>query len=274
MKKWALRFLISALIEFLPVISPAIVNRQPGARSAALSSATVALPGIESVFHNPAGITSLKHTSVTLYYESLFLLKEFPLMACGVIIPTNSGSFGFGFQRLGNTIYQEGKAKIAYSKTLGDHIYAGIGFDYLYEKMPENRDLSSAFTVEGGVMGCISEQLMAGVFIFNPVQAKMNFPGGKTEIPPGGEAGFAWFPHSTLVLCGELEKVRNQPARVRTGVEYTPDEAISFRCGVYGAPLTFSMGSGFQFRRFRFDIAFSYHDALGLTPRAGISWIP
>ena len=102
----------------------------------------------------------------------------------------------------------------------------------------------------------------------------MNSPGGKTEIPPGGEAGFAWFPHSTLVLCGELEKVRNQPARVRTGVEYTPDEAISFRCGVYGAPLTFSMGSGFQFRRFRFDIAFSYHDALGLTPRAGISWIP
>ena len=272
MKKWALRFLISALIEFLPVISPAIVNRQPGARSAALSSATVALPGIESVFHNPAGITSLKHTSVTLYYESLFLLKEFPLMACGVIIPTNSGSFGFGFQRLGNTIYQEGKAKIAYSKTLGDHIFAGIGFDYLYEKMPENRDLSSAFTVEGGVMGCISEQLMAGVFIFNPVQAKMNsreakrkFPGRKPVLP-----GF----HSTLVLCGELEKVRNQPARVRTGVEYTPDEAISFRCGVYGAPLTFSMGSGFQFRRFRFDIAFSYHDALGLTPRAGISWIP
>ncbi len=100
MKKWALRFLISALILYLPAINLAMTNRLPGARSAALSKATVALSGNESLFHNQAGIAFSESHSLFIAVESGYMLKELSLMAIGAVLPIHGGTFGGSFYRI------------------------------------------------------------------------------------------------------------------------------------------------------------------------------
>jgi len=274
MKKWALHFLISAVLDFLPFATMSTDLRPAGARSLALSWSTVALPGVESVFQNPAGTTGVERISFTLFYESPFLVKEFSAMAAGVILPTPSGNFGGSYWQLGNSLYRENKITLSYAKKLGMGKSAAIRFDYLSERMPENRELSTAVTVEGGVIASISEQWQAGFHVFNPVAARLNTPGGKEVIPWSGEAGIAWSPDPGLLLCGEVEKTRSRPVSLRIGAEYSPHRELAFRAGVCGVPLRFTLGAGFRFNPFWFDIAFSYHGALGFTPSAGITRTP
>jgi hypothetical protein len=234
----------------------------------------VALPGVESVFLNPAGISLPERFSFSLFYDNPFLVKEFSIMAAGVVLPTPTGSFGVSFLQMGNAVYHENKTGLSYAKKLGDHLSAGIRFDYLSERMPESREPSTAFTVEGGMITALSERLRAGVYIFNPVAARLHTPGGKAVIPWSGEAGIVWSLHPTLLLCGEVEKTQHRPLSLRTGAEYSPSPEIAFRAGVSGAPLLFTMGAGFRFSQIWFHIAFSYHSALGFTPSAGITRMP
>ncbi len=274
MKKWALRFLISAVIELLPFVTTATGYRPAGARSSAMAYSTVALPGVESVFLNPAGISFPERFSFSLFYDTPFLVKEFSIMAAGVVLPTPTGSFGASFLQMGNGVYHENNTGLTYAKKLGDRLSAAIRFDYLSERMPESREPSTAFTVEGGILTTISERLRAGFYMFNPVAARLNTPGGKEVIPWSGEAGIAWSLHPTLLLCGEVEKTQNRPLSLRTGAEYSPGRDIAFRAGVSGSPILFTMGAGFRFSQIWFNIAFSYHGALGFTPSAGITRMP
>lgn len=274
MKKWALRFLISALILFLPVLNQAMTNRQPGARSAALSMATVALPGNESLFHNQAGIAFLEKHSLFMACESGFLLKELSLMAIGAILPTRGGTFGGSFYRMGSPLYSENKAGIAYSKKLGRNLAAAIQFDYLSERLPENRESFQAFTFEGGFLCTLSDRVTAGFHLFNPVMAGMATSEGKLPLPWSIRAGTSWFLNPALLLCTEIAKNENEPVTLKTGFEYSPVPEVAIRAGAGGGPLVFSLGAGFSFRSLRFDVAFNLHQTLGLTPTAGISWTP
>lgn len=274
MKKWALRFLISALILYIPVIDQAMTNRLPGARSLALSGSTVALTGHESLFHNQAGIAFLERHSLFIACESAFMLKEFSLMAAGGVLPTAWGTFGVSFYRMGSSLYSENKAGIAYAKKLGSRLAASIQFDYLTEKLPENRQAFRTVTFEAGVLCHLSPKVATGFHIFNPVGAHPEISGSTIPLPWSIRAGSVWNLNPALLLCAEVAKNEDGPVHFKTGIEYSPVREIVIRAGAGGDPLAFTLGAGFLFRDFRFDVAFSHHHALGLSPAAGITWMP
>jgi hypothetical protein len=274
MKKWALHFLIFMMSLMSSFLTRAYENHLSGARSAALANASVALAGSEAVFHNPALLTCEQKLSLTISYESRFLLKELSLMAAGIAIPVHSGSFGGNYVQFGSGAYRENRLSLMYAKKLGKHFSSAIGFDYLSERLPENSKPFSALSVDIGVAAGTPGKLMIGLHIFNPVRVKLELPGGKVTIPSHIRLGNTWKVTDWLLFCSELDFIGVKPAGIHTGLEFNPFPEISVRVGVSGCPAQISAGTGFRMGRITFNIAFSHHGNLGFTPTAGISFVP
>ena len=274
MKKWALHFLIFMFFIFEPVGAKAFENHLPGARSAAMAGATVALPGSEALFQNPSSLSYEEKLSFILSYESRFLMKELSLMAAGIILPTRSGTFGGSYIRFGTGVYQENRIGLVYAKKLGKLISAAVGFDYLSVTLPENSRPFSALTVESGLTAGIPGKYTGALYVFNPVMAKLKLPGGKVPVPWSVRVGNTWFINNWLLLCSELDFTPKKPAGLHTGLEFNPSPEISVRAGISGCPFQITAGAGFKMGNVVFDIAFSHHGYLGFSPTAGIRFTP
>jgi len=272
MKKWALHFLISAWALSIPVVNQAVTHRIPGARSAALSQATVAYPGAELLFGNPAAAAFEKRVSALVSYDSPFLVRELSLLAAGVVLPLKPGTFGLAYSQSGVASWCERKAALSYSMSLGRALAAGIQFDLIAQSLPENRDPCLMATIEGGMVATLSPRLHAGFHLFNPVRARLPTPWGHEKPLTTLRGGTCWHLTPELLLCTETEKHSDTPLRVKTGLEILIPGYAALRCGVASAPLTFSLGAGFLFRKTTFDIAFGYHGLLGFSPSAAFTW--
>ncbi len=251
-----------------------MTNRMPGARQASLSYATAALTGPRSLFDNPAGIAFSDVFHAAMACESRFLLREFSLMAVGVVLPVGPGAFGFSFSQTGSGIYHERKGALTYATPLGREIAAAVQFDLFAEKFPENRDPCLMVTVETGLVAALSGRLHVGVHLFNPVGARMNTPWGKEKPLQNVRCGTAWQPSPQLLFCAEVAKATRTPVRVKSGIEFSPSPSCAIRCGAATSPLTFSLGTGFPVGKLLFDIAFTTQEVLGFSPSATLSWQP
>jgi hypothetical protein len=69
-----------------------------------------------------------------------------------------------------------------------------------------------------------------------------------------------------LLLVTELSKDITYAARLRGGMEYSPNEQFYLRIGVQGAPVEFSGGFGMKWDRLMLDLGTNYHQILGWTP--------
>lgn len=272
-KVWIKRILLFITAALYPEVTGAIDNRLPGARATSLSSAVVALPGSEGLFHNQAGLAYIDNISAVISYESEFLLKELSLMAAGIVVPTATGTFSAAYCRFGAGPYNENKFGLAYSRKFGNIISAALQFDYLSENYPENSSPFIAFTVEGGLIIGNQDKFLAGIHFFNPVMAEMKMPWGKETIPRTIRAGSSWMLVPGLIFCSEMEKTNKLPVVFKTGIEYNLHPAVSIRAGMSCTPLKISGGAGFHLGKMLFDVAFSYHGNLGFTPSAGITFV-
>jgi hypothetical protein len=274
MKKWALHFLIFMLYTHSPANAQAFEPQFTGARSAALGYASVALTGVDALFHNQAGIATVKNLSFILSCESRFMLKELSLMAAGMVIPSESGTFGWSYTQLGTGEYRDNNIRLALAKELGQYFSAAVAFDYLSERLPENSRPFSTMTIECGVITGVMGKWSAGVHVFNPVMAKIKLPLGKVEVPWRVRSGFAWYLTPFLMQCNEVDFMPGKPPSLHTGLEFSPYPEISIRAGISGNPPELSGGAGFRMGKFDFDISFIYHVYLGFTPVAGITVQP
>lgn len=264
-------WVIIILLTF-SLVSRATENRFTGARSLALSNASVALPGSEALFHNQAGIGSYNRISLSVAYESKFAMKEYALMSMGAIVPFKMAIVGVSFYQFGNSVYRENKIGLTLARNFGDKLSMALQFDYFSETIPENREALTAITVEFGVMYRLHEKLTGGFHIFNPVKSTLSSPSGKIELPYTARLGGVWHINRELFIAGEIEKQKSTELKLKTGAEYTMKN-VSFRLGISGAPLAPSGGVGFYFGKFQFDIAFAYYQNLGFSPSAGLIFV-
>jgi len=262
------------VISLFPGRICALDNLHPGARAGSLSGSFAALPGIESLFHNQAGLSYLDRTSCYLTCENRFLLKELSLMAAGIAFPSSRGTFSTSFYRFGSDVYNTCKTGAAFARKFGKSVSGGFQFDLISEKYPENRFPFFAWVAEFGIMAGNPQKFLAGFHFYNPMMARMKTGWGVEPLPRCMRAGYSWIPGVGVILCGEVEKTNRSKPLYKTGIEFTPHPVLSFRAGVCSRPLKFTGGIGFRQGKVTFDLGFSYHGNLGYSPLAGITITP
>lgn len=250
-----------------------ISNYPAGARSAALSHATVSLSDCWSSFNNQAGIASLKSICSGIYHESRFGIEELSYTAATVSVPLKHTTASISISQFGKGIYKEQKFGLALAKRLSNRISAGIQLDYFLKTMPEVDRPYSLATAEAGFLLAPSDHMMVGIHLFNPVRQGYNTLTGKYKMPSIIRIGAHQRLNESVLIAAEAYKLSQFPPEVRTGIEFFPAESLVLRFGASGRPFRYSAGAGFLYNKLSVDIGFAYQDIIGLTPSVSLQFL-
>jgi hypothetical protein len=264
-------FLFTFLIIFIvaPLFSQNGHFNIAGARASALGNTGVNFRDIQSVFSNQAGLARLENAAATVFGQQRFLLQELQQVGFGAALPTNSGTIGLNVQYFGNESYNEQKIGLAYGRKLMEKLSIGAQMNVLRTSIPEYGSLST-FTFELGLQSDINSQISLAAHLFNPL--RLETVEGEI-LPTVLTLGAAYRPTPLTAVFLELEKDVSRPLMVKSGIEYQIVEALKLRTGIATNPTLFSFGLGLDMKKGPLiDIAASYHQLLGFSPTAGLTY--
>lgn len=254
---------------------PTMTNSQnypTGGRAIALANAFVSISDPWSSFHNQATLADLRTISAGVFHESRFLIDELTLTAGTFILPTKTGNLAVSFYQFGKGTFKEHKFGFAYTKQLSENLNAGLQFDYFSKHYPENEKAFGFATFEIGFSYHFSKRITIGTHLFNPVKNGIETNFGKQKYPSifriGGDYEFPDF----VLLVFEAQKTSNQSPQFKSGLEFSPYKNLAFRIGVSGKPMQLSSGFGYRYKQVSTDVAFSYHQNLGITPSVSLQF--
>jgi len=255
----------------MPQSVKAVENLRAGARSLALSHASVSFSDPWAAFHNQAGLAGLPGVAAGAFIESKFGIDELSLAAGTFTLQYGEGNFAISLYRFGKGTFYEDKIGVAYARKLSGKWKAGIQLDYFSMLFPENERATGFATFEGGLLYLPSERLHLGVHIFNPVTEGIRWPAGKDKMPVVLRTGCHFNLNKILLLAVEAEKDNLHPPLYKTGIEFMPLENFFIRMGFSGKPAKYTAGIGYITGMISADIGFSYHGNLGMTPSVAIN---
>ena len=277
------------LINWLPVLwmtitslsgfSQALSHDASGGRAGAMGNATVAFSDFWSVYNNQAGLSRIESITAGINYQNRFLVKELGHNAAGFVLPTKTGVFGASMQYFGYSLFNETKIGLAYARSFGEKFSTGIQLDYFSRHIAEGYGNASAFTFELGIQTLVSEGVILGVHIFNPVQS--GYSGiDSDQIPTVFTLGILYEITDEVLIMVESEKDLDYKPLLRSGLEYRLVEQVCFRLGFstlpsregesgFSAANLFTFGFGYEWNNLVTDLSASIHQTLGWSP--GIS---
>ena len=247
-------------------ISAQSANNPVSARYAGMAGTAVALPDPWSGFQNQAGLALVRDPSMSIHYENHFLIPENSIKALTANIPVTKGTIAVSYSFFGFTRYYESRAGLAFGKTFGDRLAAGIQVNYLMTGQSADYGNMHAVVPEGGIMVRPMDQLTIGFHLFNP--ARQHYPQSHDQVIPSVmQIGVGYRIIDQVLLCAEAEKATLEKQVWKAGCEYEMIRNLNLRFGVSSAEMSrFAVGLGYTFHYFTLDFALSHHQWLGLTP--------
>jgi hypothetical protein len=246
-------------------------NYPAGARSSALSNASVTLYDAWGTFNNQAGLAFLKGPTFGFHFENRFLVKEFSMQAGTFALPFKPGTIGVCYRYFGYSKYYESKFGLAYSRKFTKHFSVGIQVDYLQTHLAEGYGNYNAVAAEIGVMAEPVKNLSFGFHLYNPTRVKRNAP-FEEEIPTVMRLGFGYHFEGKASLFVETEKDLDQVPIFKGALEVKSFENLFLRGGFSSGYEQYSFGLGYKYRKIIVDLAFSKHYYLGFSPHVSIGY--
>ncbi|MBN2236302.1 MAG: hypothetical protein JW729_02010 [Bacteroidales bacterium] len=264
-------FLVFLFLLFFSNSILALHPNQPiGARATSMGGVSLLPAGFWSVFNNQAGLASEKSWAAGIAYDSYFGIdKNLSLKSAGVIVPTNSGSFGLSMNYFGYAAYSEQKIGLAFGKQLSDFLSVGVQIDYLSVMIGNDYGTASAFTFEIGVLAKLSDQWSIASHVYNPFMVKLGEVNPEST-PAVIKFATAYTIDPQLVLIAEYEQSIYDHGIFKFGLEYQLIEQLCVRGGVSSNPDLFSFGFGLNLKGIHLDFGTSYHQTLGFSPKVGL----
>lgn len=222
-----------------------------------------------SAMANQASLGGIKNLSAAFSGERRFMLKDLSSYGLALALPTTSGSFGLAANYFGGDGFNESSVGLAYGRGLGK-IDIGAQFNYHQFKI-DGYGTASTVSLEAGLLLHLTEQLQAGVQLFNPTGARIG-KDQKERLPMVYSFGLGYDVSDKVFIGTEIEKVEDQLVSVTAGVQYAFERKLFARVGVATATSSFYFGAGFLWNGFRIDVNATLHPTLGTTPAMLIAY--
>lgn len=213
---------------------------------------------------NQASLAQIKHPAAGIYAERRFLLSELNHFTAVAAMPTRSGNFGFKAKYDGFTDFNETGLGLAYARSLGKKIDAGVQFNYKGIRIASGYGAATAISFEAGFILHITERLHAGVQASDPLGGRF----GKTEEKLSSQYSFGmgYEASEKFFVSTEIIKEEGRPVNVDIGFQYKFIPQLLARAGMSAATTSARIGVGLTLGSFRMDITTNYHPQLGLSP--------
>lgn len=268
-----LLFITWLLFGSLGPIAAANDNYPYGGRQAAMGNATVAVYDFWALGHNQAGLAKLQRPAAGFYFENRFMVREMGLGAAAVALPMRNGVFGLSISYFGYSQYHESKAGLAYARSFGNRLSAGLQFNYMYTFIGGNYSSHAGkVTFEAGVIYEVLPGLYVATHLFNPTKTKLATVDNLYDefIPTIMRFGAAYHFSDKILITIETEKDINKEPVIKAGLEYQISKRLFVRGGIGTNPTLNAFGFGVHTGIFIIDLSTSFHQVLGYSPQASI----
>lgn len=237
------------------------------------------MAGVSSVFsdhwsaqNNQGGLGFVKEISAGAFYENRFLLKQLSSNAFATALPVKRGAFGMSYAGFGYAAFRETKAGISYGIALHENFSIGIGINYINLRIGDIYGKYTSVTGEFGFIGKLSKQVIVSGHIYNPTKNKLGSSFNE-RLPSHIRLGLSYAPSEKVLLAVEAEKGSFAKINIRGGIEYHPLEKFYIRAGASSSPYIASFGFGLKLPQFQFDLSSNWHQVLGFSPQASLSFV-
>jgi hypothetical protein len=219
---------------------------------------------------NPAAIAFCTVPAASIYSERRYLLSQLALYHVAGVLPAAGGTVALYGGRFGGNERHESGLGLAYGRKLGMAIAIGAGFNWFSFATKGYRSYD-AVNFEMGLMLEISEQLRAGVQMYNP----WTRTGSKSErdlLPSEFSFGVGWTVASNFSISALVSKSDAGPVALSGGFEYQFEKGYLARTGFNAAAGTYYLGSGIRVHHVQIDVTASLHPQLGVSPGLRVAW--
>lgn len=242
-----------------------------GARSAAVGHASASFTDLWSVHHNQAGLGFVRNLSAGVSYENRFLMKEISVRGAAVAIPVKGGTFGLGMNSFGYSLYSENKYSLSFAKAFGEKFSGGIAMDYVHTRIGDGYGSRGALVAEAGIIARPLKNFSIGAHVYNPNRARVAAYADE-RLPTVLRLGADYKFSANLLVAVEAMQDIAQKTIFKAGLEYRAVKSFYLRAGVSTQPTFTSFGFGVYLRKFKMDVAASYHQVLGISPQLSLSY--
>lgn len=218
-----------------------------------------------SFTNNQAALASIKNPGLGVFGERRFMLEETSLYGLALALPTkNLGNFGVMVNYSGFTNFNENKAGLAYARSLGSKVDVGVQFNYYGYRIPSYGS-ASAINFEAGALVHLTDNLNAGVHVYNPVGGKLGKEGDE-KLASAYKLGLGYDASDNFYFSTEVVKEEDKEVNVIGGIQYHFKKQFFARAGFMSETGSGFAGLGLSWNNLRFDISASYHPQLGFSP--------
>jgi len=216
-----------------------------------------------SFTNNQAALAQTKNVTAGVYGEQRFLLSATSLYTAAIAIPTKTGNFGISLKYAGFKNFNENQVGLAYARSLGAGVDIGVQFNYYGYRVPSYSN-ANTLTVEMGAIIHLTEQLNAGIHVYNPIGGRFIKTGEK--LAAAYKIGLGYDASEKFFVSAEIVKEEDFPANVNAGMQYQFMQQFFARAGIASATSLAYAGVGIGWKNFRLDVSGSYHPQLGWSP--------
>jgi hypothetical protein len=241
-----------------------------GANFLGYSRAGVNITGIESMYLNQAGLTSIKKVAFDISTERRFNIEELTTISIAGAKTYKFGTVGFLMSSFGFSQFNEQKFGLAYARKLTKTVSLGGQFNMLRYNV-EQYGSKNLFTFELGVQIQISKEISVATHIFSPGQLSIN---DKSDIGTRFRFGFKYMPSTKVFLLAELDKLIYRPVEYKLGISYQAVEALQIRLGINPSAELYSFGAMVSIQKvYRISSAIALNNRLGNTPSFSLQYV-
>jgi opacity protein-like surface antigen len=243
-----------------------------GAPAAAMANTMVTDTNVWATTNNPAGMPWLTKGGIGVGYRNAFAIENLGTKSIATVLPFGHSAFGLSMHSFGYASYSNSRIGVSYGLRLGEKLSMGVQAQFHSLVLEEVYGKVNYFTIGLGVRYVASKNLIFGVHLNNPNQARVaeyNSERSPSRIAAG--MSYTWSPR--LRMTAEMQQVSNQKGGIRAGLEYAPVSSIVVRCGGGTGPTLFSFGFGWKVKYIDLDVSTHYHDVLGFSPQISLTWV-
>ncbi len=258
------RILLIHLAIFLFNITDGQSLRQPiSAIYLGLGAYSMHQGDVFSFVNNQAALAQIKNATAGVYGERRFMIAATSMYSAAVAIPSSHGNFGMNLSFAGFKNFNEYQIGLAYARNLGSVVDIGVQFDYYGYRIPAYIN-ANTITFEMGAMFHLTNQLNAGIQVYNPIGGKMLK--SDEQLSAIYKMGLGYDVSEILMVATELVKEENNLLNLNAGVQYQMVKNFFVRIGISSATASSYGGVGICWNNMRLDISGSYHPQLGWSP--------
>lgn len=242
-----------------------------GARETALSMATIALPGLFSVFHNQALLAENRIPSASISYRQPYSIHGYHESALSLVYPIPTAVLAIGLSQSAVVGYNESAVGISIAKKLTKRLSAGILFNYFDFNLPETGQHRGSVQVDGGIGYKLSDKLSLGLHLRNIVSTKCETFQYTYYFRRVVRGGAAFGLSERILLVAEAIYENMDGVGLRCGMELKLLENFVTRSGVSTNPFQHSFGFGYTWNSCQLDFSLVHHEILGFTPLLSVN---